>query len=169
MRMLDHHPDTKDPKMGQIYPDIKGRKSGNSDLASEGIIRGPSNARHVTRHRWKERITYSQRLEVWGYWDIWGLQDLMSYSTQFLDLHKKVRNEGTTVHETQKQRLCPALPFEFGALSNIFWKESAYFICGLKILFLEGRWLCNVSNLIWFSKFQLKFSTICCIKNLHIG
>jgi len=50
MRMLDHHPDTKDPKMGQIYPDIKGRKSGNSDLASEGIIRGPTQLQNELQH-----------------------------------------------------------------------------------------------------------------------
>jgi hypothetical protein len=55
--------------------------------------------------------------------------------------------EDGTVPETQKQHLCPALPFEFGALSNISQKESTHFVCGLQFI-LEGRWLCNVSNLI---------------------
>ena len=73
------------------------------------------------------------------------------------------------VPETQKQCLCPALPFEFGALSNIFQKESTYFIQYLQFCFLEGRWLCNVSNLTGFLNFQLKFSTICSIKNLYIS
>src|ERR1700676_3228540 len=68
-----------------------------------------------------------------------------------------------------KQHLCRALPFEFGALSNIFQPESTYFVQYLQFKFLEGRWLCNVSNLKGFSKFQLKCSTICCIRNLYIG
>ena len=60
--MLDHHPDTKDPKMGQIYPDIKGRKSGNSDLASEGIIRGPSIGLIQIRHAvYSHKVAWAPR------------------------------------------------------------------------------------------------------------
>ena len=36
------HPDIKGLKMGKMRPDTKCPKSGNFDLASEGIIRGPS-------------------------------------------------------------------------------------------------------------------------------
>ena len=61
------------------------------------------------------------------------------------------------MQETHKQHLClaeVALLFEFGALSNIFQKENAYFIHGLH--FFRGEvTVQNVSN------FQLKFITMC--------
>jgi hypothetical protein len=74
----------------------------------------------------------------------------------------------STVQVAQKQRLCRAFPFAFGAFPNIFWKESTYFFQYLPFNFLAGRWLCNVSNLMRFSKFQLKFGTIYCIQNLYL-
>jgi hypothetical protein len=74
----------------------------------------------------------------------------------------------STVQVAQKQRLCRAFPFAFGAFPNIFWKESTYFFQYLPFNFLAGRWLCNVSNLMRFSKFQLKFGTVYCIQNLYL-
>jgi len=41
-------------------------------------------------------------------------------------------------------------------LSNIFQKESIYFIQYLQFLFLEGMWLCNVSNLKGIFKISAK-------------
>ena len=87
---------------------------------------------------------------------------------QSVTVNRSWHDESTTVQVAQKQRLCRAFPFAFGAFPNIFWKESTYFFQYLPFNFLAERWLCNVSNLMRFSKFQLKFGTIYCIQNLYL-
>jgi hypothetical protein len=63
----------------------------------------------------------------------------------------------TTVQEAQAQHLHPAFPCEFWPLSNIFQKESRYFILLLQFSFLVGGGCAKSQILTRFSFFKYCF------------
>jgi hypothetical protein len=115
------HLDTKGPKMGKTCPDTKCPKSGNFDLASEGIIRGPVNMSRfgpfVSTPSWPVTMTIFRHVR----YPPWHMTDKLIWILQYIQQGRKfIRNSARPLsQEFHKYCFRYTLFMDFISLNNL--------------------------------------------------